>query len=183
MIFCRLLHVVLFLFFPNYSSLSPSIIVQDHHANSLWTHMSTRRWSLVNFIKDTQYGTLCGTTHMVLWRELVDSWAKFRWNKLGQCLSLMDVTRLLVIIYPSFWNIANSWIARIDMRKRNKHLFCSTKRNKCQSWSSWTMQLCKTPPTKFVGGVWHLTRHELWTRFYFLVLNFQVGMTNDFYKV
>jgi hypothetical protein len=41
--FCGLLHVVLFLLFPNYSSLSPSIIVQDHHANSLSTHMSTRR--------------------------------------------------------------------------------------------------------------------------------------------
>jgi hypothetical protein len=33
--FCGLSHVMLFLLFPNYSFVSPSIIVQDHHANSL----------------------------------------------------------------------------------------------------------------------------------------------------
>lgn len=46
------------------------------------------------------------------------SWAKFRWNKLGQCLSLMNVTRLLVVIYPSSWKVANSRMVRIDIRKR-----------------------------------------------------------------
>jgi hypothetical protein len=85
-----------------------------------YQHIWAQEDPLLNFINDTQYGTLCGTTRMVLWQELVDSWAKFRWNKLGQCLSLMDVTRLLVVIYPSSRNVANSWI---DIRKRTKTYF------------------------------------------------------------
>jgi len=98
---------------PCHHQLSSKIIMQIHYE-----HIWAQEDPLLNFINHTQYDTLCGTTRMVLWQELVDSWAKFRWNKLGQCLSLMDVTRLLVVIYPSSRNIANSWMMRIDIRKR-----------------------------------------------------------------
>ncbi len=83
-----------------------------------YEHIWAQEDPLLNFVNDIQYGTLCGTTHMAPWHELVDSWAKFRWNKLGQCLSLMNVTRLLVVIYPSSWKVANSRMVRIDIRKR-----------------------------------------------------------------
>jgi hypothetical protein len=73
--FCGLLHVVLFLFFliivPCHHQLSSKIIMQIHYE-----HIWAQEDHLLNFVNDTQYETLCGTTHMVLWQELVDSWAK-----------------------------------------------------------------------------------------------------------
>jgi hypothetical protein len=89
------------------------------------------------------------------------SWAKFRWNKLGQCLSLMNVTRLLVVIYPSSWKVANSWIARIDIRKRTNTYFVLLSET---SVNLGVHELCNSTrhhPQSFVGGVWHLPRHEL----------------------